>query len=282
MPVSDERAFFGVIPNHIYKRGHEDINYYIAKYDAKIRTLDDQIGLLLQGLKELNLYNNTLVVLLADHGEALGEHNLYFRHGVTLYDEILKVPLIIKYPHLIVDNGVVNTQVALIDVVPTILDILGIDQKEKINMTGKSLIPCITGKEVCGDEYVFSDINDNDLLYSIRTEDWKLIYANLEKIRKNPAGLEACFRDYSNKDYYTSKYELYNLKDDPFETKNLSNDIKYSKTLEDLKERLNKYVDIAQRIQAEKRNWLEKEGDGDMQSLDEETKERLKALGYVQ
>ena len=78
----------------------EDLRHMIALYDGEIRYVDEYIGKLWDRLKELNLLENTILIIAADHGEEFLEHNSHW-HGHTLYDELIHVPLIIHYPPLI-------------------------------------------------------------------------------------------------------------------------------------------------------------------------------------
>jgi arylsulfatase A-like enzyme len=94
-------------------------------YDAEIRTVDDAIGALLDALgPELD---RTLVVVLADHGESLGEHDVWFDHGDDLYDPVLRIPWIVRYPPLARAGVRVPCQVGAIDLAPTILGIAGVE-----------------------------------------------------------------------------------------------------------------------------------------------------------
>lgn len=113
--ADEEYTSHGYIPAAAFQNGRYSLNYYIACYDAQILYADFYIGKL---LKKLN--DNTLIILTADHGEALGEHNIYFAHGENIYDEVLHVPLIIKdnrYFKMRKDSNIVST----VDIVPTIL-----------------------------------------------------------------------------------------------------------------------------------------------------------------
>lgn len=96
-----------------------------ALYDGEIAHNDAQFGLLLRKLRELGLYDNTLIVLLSDHGEEFLDHG-YWAHGHSLYREILHVPLIIRFPGGQYAGRRVEPSVQHIDLVPTVLGIVGI------------------------------------------------------------------------------------------------------------------------------------------------------------
>lgn len=93
-------------------------------YDAEIRFNDEQLGLLLDGLRERGEYDETLIVFLSDHGEEFFEHG-WWRHGKTLYQEQLHVPFIVKWPSSEGAGMKVGAAAQHIDVVPTLLDYLG-------------------------------------------------------------------------------------------------------------------------------------------------------------
>ncbi len=106
----------GYIPRIAFHKDKYNLNYYIARYDAEILYTDFQIGKLLKNIKD-----NTLIILTADHGESLGEHNTYFHHE-NMYDEVLHVPLIIKDNRYFKGGRRIPAVVSSTDVVPTILN----------------------------------------------------------------------------------------------------------------------------------------------------------------
>jgi arylsulfatase A-like enzyme len=120
-----------------------DWNRIVSLYDGEIAFTDLAIEGLLQGLKRRGLDSNTLIVFLSDHGEEFFEHG-GFEHGHTLYDEIIRVPLIFYLPGTLPQNVRVSRQVRLIDVMPTILDILDIDSHTHIE--GVSLKSLLRGR----------------------------------------------------------------------------------------------------------------------------------------
>ncbi|MCX5692123.1 MAG: sulfatase [Candidatus Omnitrophica bacterium] len=276
IPISTGIAdgIFGVIPKNIAENNITDVNYYIARYDGKIRIIDDQIGLLLQEVKKIDLDKNTVIILIADHGESLGEHNLYFNHGYDLYDELIKVPLIIRYPNSMSKNKIIDCQVQLIDVMPTILDILNIKTKN-IYMQGRSLMPYILGEKCYTQKYAFSEIAGS--IFCIRSENYKLIYVDRESLTKIPLPQIPHLLN-----YYSDEYYLYDLKNDHFETHNLI----YNENIlfENLKQELNKYINKAKYQALENKKPVQKHyiKDKTIGYPNEETKEEMKSLGYAQ
>lgn len=113
--ADEEYTSHGYIPAAAFQNGRYSLNYYLACYDAQILYADFYIGKLLK-----NLDDDTLIILTADHGEALGEHDIYFAHGENIYDEVLHVPLVIKDNRnfrMRKDSNIVSA----VDIVPTIL-----------------------------------------------------------------------------------------------------------------------------------------------------------------
>jgi arylsulfatase A-like enzyme len=183
-------------------------------YDDRIRDMDEIIAQFLDRLKDLGLYEDTVIVLTADHGEEFREHGEWV-HGAKLYDELLRVPLIIKGPGL-ARGSVVPRQLGLIDLAPTILELLGIEE-QVAGFQGTSFLPWLRDKQSePSNRYVFSeeihvggrrprlwnqDTTGGKLyrIRSCRSEDWKYIW-----------------------DEEGDKKELYHLRLDPEETKNLA------------------------------------------------------------
>jgi arylsulfatase A-like enzyme len=97
----------------------------VSQYDGGIAYIDTQIGQLVDWLKGQNLYDNTMIVVTADHGESFGERRL-FGHANSLYANLLHVGLLVKYPHNS-HTGVVSTPVSLIDIFPTVMKTAGVD-----------------------------------------------------------------------------------------------------------------------------------------------------------
>ena len=97
-----------------------NVDYYVSQYDAAIRYVDDQVKRIIRYLKELGIFEDCVIIIHSDHGEAFGENNIYFFHGLTVTLDQIHVPLIIKIPG---EQGRrVSHPVSLIDIMPTILD----------------------------------------------------------------------------------------------------------------------------------------------------------------
>ncbi len=110
--------------------------YAKALYDGEIAYMDSALGSLFRQLKAAGLYDGALIVITADHGEALGAHG-EDQHGILLYDETIHVPLLIKLPHQAAEKRI-ETTVELADIMPTVLGSLGIPLPDKVQ--GQSLL----------------------------------------------------------------------------------------------------------------------------------------------
>jgi len=147
-PISssfDRETFNKTIPEIVEKGGPEaeaEWDHVRALYDGEITFTDKAVGELLDGLEERGLSENTLVVFVSDHGEEFYEHG-GFEHGHTMYDELIKVPLIFSLPGEIPAGTRISRQVRMMDVMPTILDFLGICSLS--HLEGVSLEPLISG-----------------------------------------------------------------------------------------------------------------------------------------
>jgi choline-sulfatase len=111
--------------------------YATSPYDGEIAYVDSAVGRLLATLRAQGLYDRTLIVVAADHGEAFGEHGER-SHGLFLYDETLHVPLLIKLPDVRSHHSMIEDRVGLIDIAPTLLQEVGIAVPEA--MQGASLL----------------------------------------------------------------------------------------------------------------------------------------------
>lgn len=167
---------------HAPYRPHPEYNLP-NNYDAEIAFMDYHIGGIIELLKKKNLYEKSLIIAFGDHGEGLGEHGEN-AHGLFLYDGTLKVPLIIKLPHSVIKNKIVNQQVQLVDIMPTILDIVSI--KSATKMDGVSLTDLIVNgdkNDFYSKRYAYSETYFPLLhygwspLFSARTDNFKFIKA---------------------------------------------------------------------------------------------------------
>jgi arylsulfatase A-like enzyme len=245
----------GVHPLFVLPDRPTELDYYVAEYDAAIRSADRLIGDLLKGLDDLHLTGDTIVVLLGDHGESLGEHNLYFEHGRLPYEPAQHVPLIVRSPGGLPAGRRVSCPVALIDVAPTILDLAGVQTPSAAQ--GQSLLPVVHSEDSCRDVF-FCAGYQLDFMTGIRRDRWKLVHVPNQMDRAIMTGAE---------------YELYDLQADPAESRNLYED----------------RPDVAATLQhclaAWTAPWYERAAQTVRKTgpaaVDEETRRRLNVLGYT-
>ena len=118
---TNERLHRGMAPR--------DLRHLIALYDGEIRFTDDHLARLVAKLRTLGVLDDTIVVVTSDHGEEFFEHGAK-GHAKTLYDEVLRVPLVVRYPRRVAPAQRVTQQVRLMDVAPTILGLAGVTAPE--------------------------------------------------------------------------------------------------------------------------------------------------------
>jgi len=230
----------------------------MSLYDGGIRFTDEHIGRLFAKLKSLGLYDKTLIIITADHGEAFGEHNNR-KHGTTIYQEELKVPLIMRGPRFNSQGRVVEKQVRSIDIMPTVLDVLEIPCD--IHLEGNSLLSLLDGENKQGVDpwkYIYIDHNQNNyfiLKGIIEDNKWKYIVSE----QAGKGDVETMVRE-----------ELFNIADDPLEKNNV---IEHERAiLETMRSKLDFY----------KKYCSERKISTSRRKLDSETIKQLKALGYMQ
>jgi arylsulfatase len=176
-----------------------------AYYYGMISENDKYIGTILDELKSQGLDDHTVVVFNADHGEMLGDHGLLFK-GSYMYDGVTQVPLIIRAPGKIPARTVVSSLVEEVDLMPTLLDLLGVSVPHGVQ--GKSLVPVTQNPKARHKDAVFAEF---PTIRMARTGEWKLVH------------------------YTKAKYgELYHLSEDPYELTNLHADPKYATARADM------------------------------------------------
>jgi arylsulfatase A-like enzyme len=185
----------------------------MEKYDYEIAFVDRWVGKLLNALGELGLADDTVVVLMADHGEAWGEHKMFF-HGQDLFDEQLRIPLVMSVPGL--PPHVVTSNVAAVDVAPTLLSLFGLPLSRSLR--GESLLPALTGEDTPS-HVIFSELMPATAwphrAAMMVDGDNKLIHRISER-----------------------RFELYTLARDPKEQKDQSHDPSQAATLQRLRTKL--------------------------------------------
>ncbi|MCZ6822270.1 MAG: sulfatase, partial [Deltaproteobacteria bacterium] len=231
----------------------EDLAYLIGLYDGEIAYMDDQVGQLLRRIGSQGLQRDVITVITADHGEEFLDHGSA-SHGYTLYEEMIHVPLIFHAPGRLAPARSA-AQVRLIDVAPTLFSLAGIDHDVPQGMQGVSFVPVLEGKTATGVEEAFSEAT----------------YVGEKKALRTQQGLKLIYS------FAQDKTMLFDLKADPGEKKSLSNG--NSSLGDPLKEHLDLWV---QANQATRVALYGADAPDQEVVLDEETKAKLEALGYIQ
>jgi arylsulfatase A-like enzyme len=141
LEVIPEMKGLGGIPEYQAVIGSTDPRIYMARYDGEIRYVDHGLQDLMHELSGLGILSTTDVVLSADHGESLVEHNYFFEHGGFIYEQGLQVPLIFRLNDRSITPRIAEGQASLLDLAPTILEIAHAPALK--NASGISLMPWI-------------------------------------------------------------------------------------------------------------------------------------------
>lgn len=188
--------------------------YWHDAYEGGVRFTDEWFGVFLRDLKERGELDNTIIIITSDHGESLGDRLMPIPapHGHSLYDELLRVPLIIVAPDGVPKNKIVNNQVRLIDLLPTVLELVGIDKP--VWCHGLNLQPVMNGSEKLERPAISEGVNYGFPLRSLRTSTHKLItLTDPNQTLDKTSTLVPVPKP--------SSLQLYDLVDDPQELKNI-------------------------------------------------------------
>lgn len=220
----------------------EDLENQKRLYASEVETVDKQIGRIVELLKKKKIYDETLLIITADHGESLGEHNYYYDHEYYVYEPLVRVPLLVRHPSLLQSGTVVEQQVAVLDIGKTILEAVGLGA---MKTTGYNLIR-VANHSLPGYDRSILSHNFQHKRNAIRTQGWKLILTGANSL------------------------ELYDLSKDPGENHNL-----FFQNQSRAAELQNKLTGMLQFGDLRDVNWKK-------ENLSAEQIENLKSLGYVQ
>jgi arylsulfatase A-like enzyme len=232
-----------------------DLAFYKAQYDREVRYFDDQVGRLLAAVAADAGNERTLIVVTADHGEALGEHRYYLEHGAVPYQPTAHVPLLMSFAGKVPAGRVIEEPVGLIDVAPTILDTVGVEVPRDIE--GRSLLRLIRGDPDAAPAHVFMESGRKpQSQVSVRKGPWKLVHT----------------RSATDRHWFgLPELALYNLRDDPEERDNRVSEQRQLVT--EMKAVLDAWVlDGKRKMQAS--------APSAPKTNDSATKEALRLLGY--
>ena len=225
-------------------------------YDVEVRYMDTYVGELLNAIKQRGLWDNTIVMLTADHGEGLGDHD-WWSHGI-LYQEQIRVPMLVKVPG-VPGGSRVPSLVRTTDLMPTILEAAGLPAAKHPPTDGESLLDCLRSGRTSEPRFAYSDSvnmlgygrpdkeHDEkfDKLYCLMNETHKLIYHQLKP----------------------DEIEFYDLSSDPGEQHNLA--ATKPESMQHLLQRLNSLNAFSDILPG-------------MTPSDQERANKLKSLGYVE
>ncbi len=232
----------GSVPTYQRRDAEDRVAVYVARYDAEIRFVDHAFGEIVAFLRDRRLFDPSLVIFTSDHGESLGEHDLYFEHGWFAYEPSLHIPLMIKRPHQ-TQGRVVPDLVSNLDLLPTLLARVG---GEDIETSGIDLFGSIGDRPPLPIE---SSDHYPQKFFGLRTPRWKYL------------------RNASD-----ASEELYDLHEDPSETRNLEK--REPARLFGMRRSLDELLrTLSRRASAPATSHP---------ADDPETLERLEALGYLQ
>ena len=204
--------------------------FYIASYYALVTEIDHHIGTIMKALEEENLLENTIIVYTADHGDFVGRHGMVEKCAVghNVYEETLRVPLIVSKPGVVKEGQSVDGLVEMFDLYPTLLDLVGIiPPKGKHGMDATSLVPTLTGGKSVKCEYV---VSENWSQAAVITENYKL------GIWLDPTAYMA------GRDFRSFGDMLFDRQKDPDEIQNRSGNPEYVKVEKQLREYYDEFV----------------------------------------
>lgn len=237
-----EKSYSGTAPG-FQEYSAAEIKEIRAQYWAMIALIDYEVGRILSALDDSGQADNTLVVFSSDHGEMLGNHQQLLK-GPQLYDDLTRVPLLVRWPERILVGSDISDLVQWVDLSATFLDAASCAPGKGVQ--GQSLLPLVDG-ETDGrrlwamSEYRYSGFATDPLIMTtmLRYENWKLIMWH---------GAPACGN--------TRDGELYNLADDPNELHNLYKSSEHDKQRRKMKGLLlQAMADAEDRTERQKNDW---------------------------
>ncbi len=224
-----------------YIPNNHDTRKEFASMQGAIKKMDDSVAKIIKILKRKNLYENTIILFTTDHGIP------FPRAKGTLYDAGIETSLIISYPKLKIKNKKFKELISNIDILPTLLDFAKIKIPKIIQ--GKSFYPLIMNKKYNQNKHIFAEKTYHDLfdpIRCIRDKNYKLIINfDSDKIIRVPGDVmmgptyKTMLKQMIN---VRDRYELYHIKTDKFERKNLAQNMKYKKIRQNLLKKIAKWM----------------------------------------
>lgn len=227
-----------------------DLDHIIALYDGDIRYTDTYISKLLDVFTKFGILDQTLVVIFGDHGDEFYEHGKT-AHAHTLYNELIHIPLVLRWPSGIPKGRHIDALVSQVDIMPTIFDYLGI--QHQLSIQGRSLKDLIEGRVNELHEYVFAGVSNGKCA----------IIGNRNKMLLN---------------HGIGEKEFYDLSNDPREQNNIYQALDSSPLVASFERQLKEWSSKNKELTAQ----FPRDSDSDQIQLDEYRLKQLRALGYVQ
>ena len=210
--------------------GEPGMREFLRIYYGMVMLVDDQVGRILQALEETDVLDDTIIVFTADHGDMAGGHGMAWKSTSSFYEEVVRVPLLIRYPRKL-DPQVSELAVDLTDLMPTILALTG--QRTPDQSQGQNLVPFITGQKSISDARLFA--------FSER------LVPNKDRSRKVGSDARGSFmirgQGWKYIRYHQGDEYLYDLRQDPGETRNLANIAEFKKQRDQLATRLQDWLE---------------------------------------
>lgn len=210
--------------------GDEGLKEFLRIYYGAVKYLDDRVGKILLELENQGILDETLIIFTSDHGDMMGGHGMVWKVNESFYEEIASIPFMVRYPKLI-EPDVSEIHVSLVDIKPTILSVTNTMYKEEV--AGMNLIPFMTGEKdpSLARKYSFCERikPDEDGSRTI-TKETKGSFM----VRNNQFKLIV----YSDGDRF-----LYDLKNDPFESFNIIEDLAYKENVLELENALQNWLE---------------------------------------
>jgi uncharacterized sulfatase len=208
-------------------KDHDLYRRYVAYYYALTSEVDACVGRIMDGLDSLGLSDDTIVIYTSDHGDFVAAHGMVEKCalGHNVYEDTLRVPLIVAWPKRFLEGAVNKSLVELVDLYPTLMDLLDLKRpKDAPELPGKSLIRSLTENRSMGREYAFSE-NWNQA--TVITERYKL------GVWIDPGPIDK-YKRRDNRERFSD--QLFDREKDPTEIRNVIDDPKYAKVQKQLRE----------------------------------------------
>jgi arylsulfatase A-like enzyme len=220
-----------------YGKGEQDIRKLIARYWGLVTQVDRSVGVMLDTLAKLGLADNTIVVYTSDHGDMMGSHHMVEK--CVMYEEAVRVPWLMRIPGPALRPGKIRQPVSHIDMVPTLLELMG--RKPDKTLPGQSLIPLMIGRRVEQDHVFIEWTPGQGAIRKIKGAAALATAKEIAHVAKehtrtvvSPDGWKLCLSD-------RDKCQLFNLNDDPGETKNLFDSPKHRDVIRRLTEKIRQW-----------------------------------------